>query len=97
MPICNLIRNAGKTCKTAFLNEVLCLSDRVASCNAQVYAKLESFEEDWAAGRVPGWEDRGEGPAAAGATPAIDLEAFEAVEELETLGAPGSAKVLPTC
>ena len=56
-------------------------------CTAQVYAKQESYEEDWAAGRVPGWEDRGEGPAANGATAAIDLEAFEAVEELETLGA----------
>ena len=57
-------------------------------CDAQVYAKLESYEEDWAGGRVQGWEDRGEGPAANGATAAIDLEAFEAVEELETLGAP---------
>lgn len=61
-------------------------------CHAQVYAKLESYEEDWAGGRVPGWEDRGEGPTANGATAAIDLEAFEAVEELETLGAPGLAK-----
>ena len=65
---------------------------KVVPCTAQVYAKLESYEEDWAAGRVPGWEDRVEGPAANGATAAIDLEAFEAVEELETLGAPALPK-----
>jgi hypothetical protein len=54
----------------------------------QAYTRLGSFEEDWAAGRVAGWEDRGEGPAGGGAGAVIDLEAFEAVEELETLGAP---------
>ena len=59
--------------------------------DAQVYARLSSFEEDWAGGRVAGWEDRGEGPSAGGAATIIDLEAFEAVEELETLGTPALA------
>ncbi|KAK9838337.1 hypothetical protein WJX81_005551 [Elliptochloris bilobata] len=53
---------------------------------SKVYAKLEGFEAEWAAGSVPDWGDRGEG-AAGGAAAVIDLEAFEAVEELETLGA----------
>ena len=56
-----------------------------------MYARLSSFEEDWAGGRVAGWGDRGEGPLAGGAATIIDLEAFEAVEELETLGAPALA------
>ena len=73
---------------------MLALRAALVRDRAQVYARLASFEEDWAAGRVAGWEDRGEGPGAGGAGALIDLEAFEAVEELETLG--GDA-ALPLC
>ncbi len=74
-----------------FRGGVCCLSPcapQPTAAAVQAYTRLGSFEEDWAAGRVAGWEDRGEGPAGGGAGAVIDLEAFEAVEELETLGAP---------
>lgn len=45
------------------------------------------FAERWAAGAVEGWEDRGEGGAAAeGAAGALDLDAFDSADELEMLG-----------
>lgn len=48
------------------------------------------FAERWQAGQVAGWEDRGEGGAAAtgdGVSGALDLDAFDSADELEMLGA----------
>lgn len=53
------------------------------------WEKLEAeFAEQWAAGSVPGWEDRGAGGggAAADAAGALDLDAFDSADELEMLG-----------
>ena len=51
----------------------------------KVYSKLEGdFDSAFEDGQVPGWEDRG-----AGRVPgeqAIDLQAFDTVDELESLG-----------
>ena len=47
------------------------------------------FEEQWQAGSVPGWEDRGEGGQqadGAAASGALDLDAFDSADELEMLG-----------
>ena len=54
----------------------------------KAYAKLADFDDQWAAGGVVGWEDHGLGRGGGGAAEAatIDLQAFESVEELETLG-----------
>ncbi len=61
----------------------------LASLSRQ-YSKLEEdLRHDWAEGTVPGWEDRGLGQqngSAAAADAAMDLEAFDSLEELETLG-----------
>jgi hypothetical protein len=62
---------------------------------AKIYARLGDFDERFEGGGVPGWEDRGEGPAGASgggangsdAPGAIDASAFASVDELETLGA----------
>eukprot|EP00873_Tetraselmis_striata_P024256 jgi/Tetstr1/444520/TSEL_032399.t1 len=47
----------------------------------------EAFAADWEAGKVEGWEDKGETQLPAVAEAGIDLEAFESAEELSTLGA----------
>jgi hypothetical protein len=52
----------------------------------KVYAKLADFDAQFEAGQVPGWADRGEGPATDGASSVFDLAAFASVEEVETLG-----------
>ena len=47
------------------------------------------FGEQWAAGGVAGWEDRGAGGAGGGAADApgaLDLDAFDSADELEMLG-----------
>lgn len=49
--------------------------------------KLEDeFEGAWEQGHVAGWEDKG-GSLDASALPALDLDAFESVEDLEIVGA----------
>ncbi|KAI3432859.1 hypothetical protein D9Q98_010442 [Chlorella vulgaris] len=57
---------------------------------AKHYEKLEKeFAEQWQAGSVVGWEDRGEGQQAdSSAAPGmLDLDAFDSADELENLGA----------
>lgn len=51
-----------------------------------IYKSLEDFDEEFEDGRIPGWEDRGEGKYATEAEGQIDLEAFASVEELLTIG-----------
>lgn len=55
-------------------------------------SKLEAdFAEEWKAGTVPGWTEAEEGASAGDGTQAagaIDVEAFDSVEELEQLGEP---------
>ena len=53
---------------------------------SKVYKELESFDEEFEEGRCPGWEDRGEGKQVTEAEGAIDLDAFDTVEELMTIG-----------
>jgi splicing factor 3A subunit 3 len=54
---------------------------------AQVAKADEQFEADWAAGAVPGWADAGKGgPPATAAAGALDVDAFDSVEELVQLG-----------
>eukprot|EP00955_Chlamydomonas_euryale_P116046 366393-Chlamydomonas_euryale.AAC.5 len=50
----------------------------------QVEAELK---QRWSAGEVPGWEDRGLGMVAGSSSIGLDLEAFDSVEELQSLGA----------
>lgn len=56
---------------------------------AQYHKQLKKTEDEfgarWDAGQVAGWEDKGLGPSST--TPPIDLEDFESVEELESIGA----------
>lgn len=44
----------------------------------------EEFGQQWEAGEVAGWGDKGEGPAQEGTS--IDLDAFNTAEELEAVG-----------
>lgn len=54
---------------------------------SKLYARLEDFEDRWESGQVVGWEQKGSAPGApATAAPQIDVDAFDSVEELETLG-----------
>jgi splicing factor 3A subunit 3 len=61
-----------------------------ASCHAFLLVlQLEKeFAEQWQAGSVVGWEDRGEGQQAdSSAAPGmLDLDAFDSADELEILG-----------
>ena len=53
----------------------------------KVYSKLEQdFDNSFEEGQVPGWEDRGAGRLPGEQENAIDLQAFDTVEELESLG-----------
>ena len=53
----------------------------------KVYSKLEGdFDSAFEEGQVPGWEDRGVGKAPGDDGNAIDLQAFDTVDELESLG-----------
>lgn len=52
----------------------------------KLYKPFEDFEEQFEAGRVPDWEDKGEGRLARSSEGQIDLQAFESTEELLTLG-----------
>mmetsp|Transcript_6383 Transcript_6383/g.18382 ORF Transcript_6383/g.18382 Transcript_6383/m.18382 type:complete len:504 (+) Transcript_6383:259-1770(+) len=54
----------------------------------QLQKTREAFAQEWEAGTVPGWADRGaaEVPAEAAAGK-LDVDAFDSVEELETIGA----------
>lgn len=53
----------------------------------KVYSKLEQdFDNSFEEGQVPGWEDRGAGRLPGAQENAIDLQAFDTVEELESLG-----------
>lgn len=60
-------------------------------CSCPASPQLEAeFADKWKAGQVAGWEDRGEGGAAAaaadGSSGALDLDAFDSADELEMLG-----------
>lgn len=65
----------------------------------KVYGKLEGeFDSAFEEGQVPGWEDRGGGKLPSDQGNGIDLQAFDTVEELESLGpAPVSTPSLPHC
>ena len=53
----------------------------------KVYSKLEGdFDSAFEEGQVPGWEDRGVGRVPGDEGNAIDLQAFDTVDELESLG-----------
>ncbi|KAK9815071.1 hypothetical protein WJX73_006772 [Symbiochloris irregularis] len=52
----------------------------------KLYARLSDFDARWEEGQVPGWEGKGAGGTQT-PTPLIDVDAFEGVEELETIGA----------
>ena len=52
----------------------------------KLYKELEGFEAEFEAGRIEGWEDRGEGKHASEAEGQIDLDAFDSTEELLTIG-----------
>lgn len=62
----------------------------------QLQKTREAFAQEWEAGTVPGWADRGaaEVPAEAAAGK-LDVDAFDSVEELETIG-PLLQRPLPT-
>ena len=54
---------------------------------SKVYSKLEQdFDNSFEEGQVAGWEDRGAGRLPNEQENAIDLQAFDTVEELESLG-----------
>ena len=53
----------------------------------KVYGKLEGeFDSAFEEGQVPGWEDRGAGMLPGQQGSAMDLQAFDTVDELESLG-----------
>ena len=53
----------------------------------KVYSKLEGdFDSAFEEGQVPGWEDRGVGKLPGDQGNTIDLQAFDTVDELESLG-----------
>ena len=52
----------------------------------KLYKSLEDFDEQFEAGKVPDWEDRGEGQQAISSEGQIDLHAFDSTEELLTIG-----------
>lgn len=58
----------------------------------KVYSKLEGeFDTAFEEGQVPGWEDRGGGKLPGDQGNAMDLQAFDTVDELESLGEPAAA------
>lgn len=75
----------------AYLESFHARTQPLADLDAQMRGAVAEFEEAWARGAVPGWEDRGAGGAAAaggrGEVPegALDLDAFDSVDELELL------------
>ncbi|KFM24257.1 Splicing factor 3A subunit 3 [Auxenochlorella protothecoides] len=79
----------------AYLESFHARTQPLADLDAQMRGAVAEFEEAWARGAVPGWEDRGAGGAAAaggrGEVPegALDLDAFDSVDELELLGGQG--------
>ena len=53
----------------------------------KVYGKLGfDFDSAFEEGQVPGWEDRGAGKVPGQQGSAMDLQAFDTVDELESLG-----------
>ena len=53
----------------------------------KVYGKLGfDFDSAFEEGQVPGWEDRGAGKLPGQQGSAMDLQAFDTVDELESLG-----------
>jgi hypothetical protein len=46
----------------------------------------DEFDEQWRAGVIPGWEDRGVRAATVKGEGIVDLEAFDSALELETIG-----------
>lgn len=46
----------------------------------------EEVRTKWAAGEMPGWEDRGLGQVAGTSSIGLDLQAFDTPEELESIG-----------
>lgn len=71
---------------TAYLESFYQRSQPLAQLDRQRGRAEEEFRAEWDAGEVAGWEDRGAGPAAPGGEGALDLDAFDSPEELETLG-----------
>ena len=74
-------------CQTAVLRPSVQtpLADQLV---VQVYARMGDFDAAWEAGQVPGWETHGREAADAQASTAIDVDAFETPDELESsLGA----------
>lgn len=62
---------------------------------SKVYSKLEQdFDNSFEEGQVAGWEDRGAGRLPNEQENAIDLQAFDTVEELESLGTALQAMLL---
>ena len=63
------------------------LAQCLPACKSCVQLEKE-FSEQWQAGVVAGWEDRGEGEQGdSAASGALDLDAFDSADELEMLGA----------
>ena len=57
----------------------------------------EEFEARWAAGQVPGWEDKGVSTASSSGSvgsSGLDLDAFDSVDELEVIGRQGQGQGL---
>ncbi|XP_020157876.1 splicing factor SF3a60 homolog isoform X3 [Aegilops tauschii subsp. strangulata] len=53
----------------------------------KIFTKLQSeFEEQWANGEVPGWENKGTGKKSESQESAVDLDYYNTVEELVELG-----------
>jgi splicing factor 3A subunit 3 len=72
---------------TAYLESFYQRSQPLAQLDRQKGRLEEDFGREWDAGETPGWEDRGAGPAAPAGEEALDLDAFDSADELETLGA----------
>lgn len=53
---------------------------------SKLYKPFEDFEEQFEAGNISGWEDRGDGQLSSAAEGQIDLHAFDSTEELLTIG-----------
>lgn len=69
---------------TGFLHRTKPLLD----VEAQLSKARETFATDWEAGSAPGWADRGSTQVTAEAAAGkLDVDAFDTVEELETIGA----------
>jgi len=97
-PECDTLQLTGAVCCREYLQGLLgYLAQFYERTNplgslTKVYSKLEGeFESAFEEGQVPGWEDRGGGKLPGDQGNAMDLQAFDTVDELESLGKPGAA------